>query len=158
MQALIPFDWQDIISQAIDWLHRYILVSAFLAQALCVLVLLVATRFAAPVLKRVLLGLSTPLAAAGPLHSIAVALSHVARWVFLLLLLWFARVVFNATAGVTYHVAVLGGGAFQLHWGAPPAGFTDVPTAAWYGWSVDWAKQAQVVSGFQLSQPWAGAA
>jgi len=48
VQALIPFGWQDIISQAIDWLHRYILVSAFIAQALCVLVLLGATRFAAP--------------------------------------------------------------------------------------------------------------
>ena len=96
MQTLIPFDWQDIISQAIDWLHRYILVSAILEQALCVLVLLLATRFAAPVLQRLLLGLSAPLAA-GPLHSIAVAFSHVARWVFLLLLLWFARVAFNAT-------------------------------------------------------------
>ena len=96
MQALIPFDWQDIISQSIDWLHRYILVSAFLEQALCVLALLVATRFAAPVLQRVLLGLSAPLTT-GSLHSIAVALSHVARWVFLLLLLWFARVAFNAT-------------------------------------------------------------
>jgi small-conductance mechanosensitive channel len=96
VQTLIPFDWQDIISQAIDWLHRYILVSAILEQALCVLVLLLATRFAAPVLQRLLLGLSAPLAA-GPLHSIAVAFSHVARWVFLLLLLWFARVAFNAT-------------------------------------------------------------
>ncbi len=96
MQALIPIDWQDVVQQSIDWLHRYVLVPAFLAQIVCVIVLAVAMRFAAPLLERAVLSLARPLPA-GPLHSVTVVLSRVARWLFLLLLLWFARVAFNAT-------------------------------------------------------------
>ncbi len=96
VQALIPIDWQDVLQQSIDWLHRYVLVPAFLAQIVCVIVLLLAMRFVAPLLERGILSLATPLAA-GPLHSVTVVLSRVARWTFLLLLLWFARVAFNGT-------------------------------------------------------------
>lgn len=96
MQALIPIDWQAVFQQSIDWLHRYVLVAAFLAQIVCVIVLVVAMRFAAPLLERAVLSLARPLPA-GPLHTVTVVLSRVARWLFLLLLLWFARVAFNAT-------------------------------------------------------------
>ena len=96
MQALIPIDWQDVLNQGIDWLHSYVLVPAFLAQVVCVLALLLAMRLAAPVLQRLLLSLAAPLAT-GPLHLVVLALVRVARWVFLLLLLWFARVAFNET-------------------------------------------------------------
>ena len=47
MQALIPIGWQDIIGQSIDWLHRYVLVPAFLAQVICLLVLLGIDRWRA---------------------------------------------------------------------------------------------------------------
>jgi small-conductance mechanosensitive channel len=96
VQALIPIDWQDVLQQGIDWLHRYVLVPAFLAQVVCVLALLLAMRLAAPLLQRLLLSLAAPLAT-GPLHLITLALVRVARWLFLLLLLWFARVAFNET-------------------------------------------------------------
>lgn len=96
VQALIPIDWQAVLHQGIDWLHRYVLVPAFLAQVVCVLALLLAMRLVAPVLQRLLLSLSAPLAT-GPLHLITLALVRVARWLFLLLLLWFASVAFNET-------------------------------------------------------------
>lgn len=96
MQALISIDWQNVLQQTLDWLHRYVLVPAFLAQIICVIVLLVAMRIVAPLLERGVLGLARPLPA-GPLHSVTVVLSRVARWIFLLLLLWFARVAFNET-------------------------------------------------------------
>jgi small-conductance mechanosensitive channel len=96
VQALIPIDWQDIFQQSIDWLHRYVLVPPFLAQVVCVIALVVAMRFAAPLLERGVLSLARPLPA-GPLYSVIVVLSRVARWIFLLLLLWFARVAFNET-------------------------------------------------------------
>jgi small-conductance mechanosensitive channel len=96
VQALIPIDWQDVLRQGIDWLHSYVLVPAFLAQVVCVLALLLAMRLAAPVLQRLLLSLAAPLAV-GPLHLIMLALVRVARWLLLLLLLWFAGVAFNET-------------------------------------------------------------
>jgi small-conductance mechanosensitive channel len=96
VRALIPIDWQDLLQQSTDWLHRYVLVPAFLAQIACVIVLWLAMRLVAPVLERGVLRLATPLAV-GPLHSVTVVLSRVARWIFLLLLLWFARVAFNDT-------------------------------------------------------------
>lgn len=91
----MPFDWRDVISQTLDWLHHYILIPAFLAQAICLLALLAITFWIAPLLRRLVMNLATPLAA-GPFHSIIVALARVTRWVFLLLLLWFAAVAFNA--------------------------------------------------------------
>jgi small-conductance mechanosensitive channel len=96
VQALIPIDWQDVLQQSTDWLHHYVLVPPFLAQVGCVVVLMLATRLVAPMLERGTLALATPLAA-GPLHSVAVVLSRMARWIFLLLLLWSARVAFNET-------------------------------------------------------------
>jgi small-conductance mechanosensitive channel len=95
MQALIPIGWQDIIGQSIDWLHRYVLVPAFLAQVICLLVLLGIDRWAARPLQQTLLNLAAR-AASNPLYPIAVALARVAKWVFLLLLVWFARLAFNA--------------------------------------------------------------
>jgi small-conductance mechanosensitive channel len=96
VQALIPFDWQDILDQGIAWLRGYVLVPAFLAQVVCMAGLLVLVRLAAPQLQRILLQGTSKLAG-GPLHTISIALAHVARWVLLLLLLWFAWVAFNAT-------------------------------------------------------------
>jgi small-conductance mechanosensitive channel len=96
VQAILSIDWQDVLQQSMDWLHRYVLVPAFLAQIVCVIVLLLAMRIAAPWLERGVLSLARPLPA-GPLQSVTVVLSRVARWIFLLLLLWFARVAFNET-------------------------------------------------------------
>jgi small-conductance mechanosensitive channel len=96
VQTLLPIDWQDVLQQSIGWLHRYVLVAPFLAQIVCVAALVLAMRVVAPVLARGVLSLATPLAA-GPLHSVTVVLSRVAQWIFLLLLLWFARMAFNET-------------------------------------------------------------
>jgi hypothetical protein len=52
MQALIPIGWQDLIGQGFDWLHRYVLLPALLAQLGCVVVLLGAARWASPALQR----------------------------------------------------------------------------------------------------------
>jgi hypothetical protein len=40
MQALIPIGWQQLFDQGLDWLHRYVLLPALLAQLVCVLSLL----------------------------------------------------------------------------------------------------------------------
>jgi hypothetical protein len=37
VQALIPIDWQQLFDQGLDWLHRYVLLPALLAQLICVL-------------------------------------------------------------------------------------------------------------------------
>jgi small-conductance mechanosensitive channel len=96
VQALIPIDWQSLLQEGTDWMHRYVLVPAFLAQIVCVMVLLLVIRIVAPPLERGVLSLARPLPA-GPLHLLTVVLSRVARWIVLLLLLWFARVAFNDT-------------------------------------------------------------
>ena len=95
MQALIPIGWQDIIGQGIDWLNRTVLVPAFLAQAICLLVLLGIAWFVARPLQQALLDLAAR-RAAGPLFPIAAVLARVAGWILLLLLLWFTRLAFNA--------------------------------------------------------------
>jgi small-conductance mechanosensitive channel len=95
VQELIPFDWQDILHQGIDWLHRYVLVPMFLAQVLCVVVLLLLMRLAAPLLQRLSMQAARG-SAGGPLHAISMAVAHIVRWIFLLLLLWFARLAFDA--------------------------------------------------------------
>ena len=95
MQALIPIGWQDIIGQSYDWLHRTVFVPAFLAQVICLLVLLAAARWLARPLQQGLLALAAR-AAANPLYPILVALARIAGWAFLLLLVWFARLAFNA--------------------------------------------------------------
>ena len=96
MQALIPFDWQDILHQSFDWVHRFVLAPAFLAQIVCVVVLLLIMWLTAPLLQRLSVQ-ATRVLVGGPLSAISIALTHVARWLFLLLLLWFARLAFNAT-------------------------------------------------------------
>ncbi len=96
MQALIPIRWQDTISQGADWLDHYVLVPSLLAQAICLILLLLVGWWGAPRLQRTALNLTVNVAA-GPLHLIAVALARVAGWVALLLLLWFAQLAFNAT-------------------------------------------------------------
>jgi small-conductance mechanosensitive channel len=95
MQALIPIGWQDIIGQGVDWLNRTVFVAAFLAQALCLLALLGIAWFVARPLQQTLLDAAAR-RAAGPIYPIAAALARVAGWVFLLLLLWFTRLAFNA--------------------------------------------------------------
>ena len=77
MHALIPFDWQDILHQCLDWLERYVLVPAFLAQMVCLGALLLLMRLTAPVLRRLLLQAAGKLVG-GPLHTISIALVHVA--------------------------------------------------------------------------------
>ena len=94
MQALIPIGWQDLIGQGFDWLHRYVLLPALLAQLACVLVLLGAARWASPALQRACFELAGRVA--GPLRAIAVAFARVADWIAVLLVLWFARLAFNA--------------------------------------------------------------
>lgn len=103
MQSLIPIGWQDLFSQGVDWLHRTVLVPAFIAQAVCVLVLLAAAWWTAPMLHRALDERANRLTA-GPVHSVAIALARVATWIVLLLLLWFARLAFNAGGN---HAALL---------------------------------------------------
>jgi small-conductance mechanosensitive channel len=103
VQSLIPIGWQDLFSQGVDWLHRTVLVPAFIAQAVCVLVLLAAAWWTAPMLHRALDERANRLTA-GPVHSVAIALARVATWIVLLLLLWFARLAFNADGN---HAALL---------------------------------------------------
>jgi small-conductance mechanosensitive channel len=103
VQSLIPIGWQDLFSQGVDWLHRTVLVPAFIAQAVCVLVLLAAAWWTAPMLHRALDERANRLTA-GPVHSVAIALARVATWIALLLLLWFARLAFNAGGN---HAALL---------------------------------------------------
>ena len=95
VQALIPIDWQDLISQGTEWLHR-VLLPAVLAQAVCLVLLCLLSSWAAPRLRRSVLGL-TAHRAVGPLHAIVVALSGIAGWIALLLPLWFVQLEFNAT-------------------------------------------------------------
>jgi small-conductance mechanosensitive channel len=103
VQSLIPIGWQDLFSQGVDWLHRTVLVPAFIAQAVCVLVLLAAAWWTAPMLHRALDERANRLTA-GPVHSVAIALARVATWIVLLLLLWFTRLAFNADGD---HAALL---------------------------------------------------
>jgi small-conductance mechanosensitive channel len=95
VQALIPIGWQDLISQGTEWLHR-VLVPAVLAQAVCIVLLCLLSWWAAPRLRRSVLGL-TAHRAVGPLHAIVVALAGIAPWIALLLPLWFVQLEFNAT-------------------------------------------------------------
>jgi small-conductance mechanosensitive channel len=95
MQALIPIGWQDVISQDIDWLNSTVLVPLFLAQAICLLGLLGIIWLVTRPLRQALLDFSSRHVAA-PLYPITAALARVAGWILLLLLLWFARLAFNA--------------------------------------------------------------
>jgi small-conductance mechanosensitive channel len=93
--GLVPIGWQDLIGEGENWLDRYVLIPSLLAQAVCLAALLLVARWGAPRLERSVLNLTTRMAA-GPLHTIAIAFGRVAGWLALLLLLWFARVAFNA--------------------------------------------------------------
>jgi small-conductance mechanosensitive channel len=95
VQSLIPIGWQDIIGQALDWLNSHVLVPSLLAQLVCVLLLLGATRWSARALQSACFEL-TGRFAVGPLRAIAGAFARVAEWIVLLLILWFARLAFNA--------------------------------------------------------------
>jgi len=95
VQALIPIGWQQLFDQGFDWLHRYVLLPALLAQLVCVLLLLGTARWTSPALQRACVDLAGRVAA-GPLRSIAIAFARVADWVGVLLALWFARLAFNA--------------------------------------------------------------
>ncbi len=94
VQALIPFDWQDVLAQSLDWLHRYVLLPALLTQLICVAMLFGAVRWASPRLRGSCRDLADR-AAAGPLRSIAMVFARVADWIAVLLALWFARLAFN---------------------------------------------------------------
>ena len=95
MQALIPIDWQQIIGQSLDWLHRYVLQPALLAQMVCVLLLVGVARWVAPRLQSPCFELAGRVII-GPVRLVAIAIARVADWMALLLVLWFARLAFNA--------------------------------------------------------------
>jgi small-conductance mechanosensitive channel len=95
VQGLVPIGWQDLIGEGENWLDRYVLIPSLLAQAVCLAALLLAEWWAAPRLQRSILNHTTRIAG-GPLQTIAVAVGRVAGWLALLLLVWFARVAFNA--------------------------------------------------------------
>jgi small-conductance mechanosensitive channel len=95
VQALLPLDWQDILARGAEWLHRYVLVPALLAQLFCLVVLFGAARWAGPALQRFCLDRAGR-APAGPLRSIATASARVAGWLLVLLALWFTRLAFSA--------------------------------------------------------------
>ena len=95
VQALIPIGWQDLFDQGLDWLHRYVLLPALLAQLVCVLLLLGAARWASPrcSARASISPAGSPPARCGPSRS---RFARVADWVAVLLVLWFARLAFNA--------------------------------------------------------------
>ena len=69
---------------------------ALLAQGLCALILLLATRWASPRLRGYCLDLTDRIPN-GPLKASAVTLARLSAWITLLLLLWFVHLAFNAT-------------------------------------------------------------
>src|SRR4051812_46989520 len=95
MEALIPTGWQDLLRQAMDWLNDNVLVAGTLAQAACALLLMSAVSLSARPLQRELLMRAAGLPA-GPLYPLAAALTRAAPAIMLLLLVWFARLAFNA--------------------------------------------------------------
>ena len=96
VQGLVPIAWQSLIGEGENWLDRYVLIPSLLAQAVCLAALLLVAWWGGPRrLERSGLNLTTRMAV-GPLHTIAIAFGRVAGWLALLLLLWFARVAFNA--------------------------------------------------------------
>ena len=95
MEALIPTGWQDLLRQAMDWLNSNVLVAGTLAQAACALLLMSAVSLSARPLQRELLMRAAGLPA-GPLYPLAAALTRAAPAILLLLLVWFARLAFNA--------------------------------------------------------------
>jgi small-conductance mechanosensitive channel len=95
VQVLLPLGWQDIVAQSAEWLHRYVLVPALLAQLFCVLVLIGAARWVGPALQRLCLDRAGRVPA-GPLRPMVMVCARVSGWLVVLLALWFARLAFNA--------------------------------------------------------------
>lgn len=95
MDTLSDIAHWDAVHQASAWVHTTILVPSALAQAGCLVALLALTLAAASPMRRVLARRAERLPP-GPLHPVAAALVRTAPWLLLLLLLWFARLAFNA--------------------------------------------------------------
>ena len=88
-------DWQPMLDQIQFWIERHVLLWSTAAQLAVAVLLFLAMRLAGP---RVRAGLRLRVARvqAGPLHGVGLALAEVAPWVGLLLLVWFAELVFRA--------------------------------------------------------------
>jgi small-conductance mechanosensitive channel len=91
-----PAAWIAWLTAASVWLRHTLLVPGTLAQAIGLVLLLGVVLLAARPLRRTL-ARQADRVPAGPMHPVAVALVHAAPWLLLLLLVWFARLAFNAT-------------------------------------------------------------
>jgi small-conductance mechanosensitive channel len=87
--------WRDALSRASAWVNDTILVPNTLAQALCVAALLLAVLAIARPFRAALLHHADRLPAS-PLRPPASALARSSPAILLLLLIWFARLAFNA--------------------------------------------------------------
>jgi small-conductance mechanosensitive channel len=94
--AIPNIPWRDMLAQALAWVQHTILVPDTLAEAACSAVLLLAALAAARTLRAVLLRQSDRVPP-GPLRPVAAALARAGPAILLLLLMWFARLAFNAT-------------------------------------------------------------
>jgi small-conductance mechanosensitive channel len=93
--ALPDIHWRDALTQATAWVQRTILVPDTLFQAACAVVLLLAVLATARPLRAALLRQSDRLPPS-PLRPVASALARAGPSIVLLLLVWFARLAFNA--------------------------------------------------------------
>jgi small-conductance mechanosensitive channel len=84
-----------MLNRAAAWLRDDVLVTATLAQAGCVLLLLAGVLLIAAPLRRASKARADQLAP-GPILPVANALAQVAPWIVLLLLVWFAILAFHA--------------------------------------------------------------
>jgi small-conductance mechanosensitive channel len=93
--ALSDIPWHDALAQVSAWVRYTILVPDTLAQAACLAVLLLAVLPTARALRAALLQQSDRLSP-GPLRPVASALARAGPAILLLLVVWFARLAFNA--------------------------------------------------------------
>jgi small-conductance mechanosensitive channel len=93
--ALSDIPWHDALAQVSAWVRYTILVPDTLAQAACLAVLLLAVLPTARALRAALLWQSDRLSP-GPLRPVASALARAGPAILLLLVVWFARLAFNA--------------------------------------------------------------
>lgn len=93
--ALPNIAWHDALPRAADWVQRTILVPDTLLQAACVAALVLLSLLFARPLRTALLRQSDRLPPS-PMRPVAWALARAGPAILLLLLVWFARLAFNA--------------------------------------------------------------
>jgi small-conductance mechanosensitive channel len=93
--ALLDIPWRDGLTHALAWVRDTMLVPDTLAQAACLAVMVLGGLSVARPLRAALLYQSDRLPP-GPLRPIAGALARAGPPILLLLLVWFARLAFNA--------------------------------------------------------------